>query len=98
MNKFLLLLLLPFSVFAQNFSPAEIALYQQQAKRVTIIRDNWGIPHVMGQKDADAGIAAMLLVESFKYPIAHPLHVATVCELVTKRLNWSDEEKVSNWF
>jgi hypothetical protein len=46
----------------------------------------------LSQKDADAGIAAMLLVESFKYPIAHPLHVAIVCELVTQRLNWSNDE------
>jgi len=49
----------------------------------------------LGHKDADAGIAAMLLVESFKYPISHPLHVAMVCELVTKRLNWSDDERLS---
>ncbi|MFO0152057.1 MAG: hypothetical protein ACK52D_03400, partial [Burkholderiales bacterium] len=27
----------------------------------------------LSQKDADAGIAAMLLVESFKYPVSHPL-------------------------
>ncbi|MES2417242.1 MAG: penicillin acylase family protein [Bacteroidota bacterium] len=50
----LLLLLLPFSLLAQNFTPAEIAAYQQQAKRVTIIRDNWGIPHIYGKTDADA--------------------------------------------
>jgi HD-GYP domain-containing protein (c-di-GMP phosphodiesterase class II) len=49
----------------------------------------------LSQKDADAGIAAMLLVESFKYPIAHPLHVAIVCELVTQRLNWSNDECLS---
>jgi hypothetical protein len=47
------------------------------------------------QKDADAGIAAMLLVESFKYPVSHLLHVAIVCELVTQRLNWSDDERLS---
>jgi len=54
MNKLLLLLLFPFSVLAQSFSTTEIASYQQQAKRVTIIRDNWGIPHVYGKTDADA--------------------------------------------
>ncbi|MGF1923975.1 MAG: penicillin acylase family protein, partial [Bacteroidia bacterium] len=54
MNKFLLLLLLPISVFAQNFTSTELATYQQQAKRVTIIRDNWGIAHIYGKSDADA--------------------------------------------
>ena len=54
MKSLLLLLLLPFSVCAQNFSLTEIAAYQAQAKRVTIIRDNWGIAHVYGKSDADA--------------------------------------------
>lgn len=49
-----LLFLFPLSLFAQNFSPTEIATYQQQAKRVNIIRDQWGIPHVYGKTDADA--------------------------------------------
>jgi acyl-homoserine-lactone acylase len=34
--------------------PAELAAWQQQAERVTITRDNWGIPHVHGRTDADA--------------------------------------------
>lgn len=54
MKKLLLLLLLPFSLFAQKFTPAEIAAYEAQAKKVNIIRDNWGIPHVYGKTDADA--------------------------------------------
>lgn len=54
MKKLLVLLLLPFSLFAQKFTPAEIAAYQAQAKKVNIIRDNWGIPHVYGKTDADA--------------------------------------------
>lgn len=41
-------------VTAQTFSAAEISKWQEQAKRVTIIRDNWGIPHVYGKSDADA--------------------------------------------
>lgn len=48
------LLLLPASLFAQSFSASEIATYQQQAKKVTIIRDQWGIPHIYGKTDADA--------------------------------------------
>ncbi len=54
MNKLLFLLLLPLSTLAQNFNPTEIAAFQAQAKRVTIIRDNWGIAHVYGKSDADA--------------------------------------------
>ncbi len=53
MNRLLLLLLLPVSLFAQRFSSAEINRFEHQAKRVTIIRDNWGIPHIYGKTDAD---------------------------------------------
>lgn len=54
MKNFLLLLLLPFSLFAQKFTPTEIAAFEAQAKKVNIIRDKWGIPHVYGKSDADA--------------------------------------------
>ncbi len=37
-----------------NFAPEEITAWQEQAERVTIIRDNFGIPHVYGESDADA--------------------------------------------
>src|SRR6187401_1586739 len=53
-NRFLLLLLLPLQLLAQPFSKSETAEWEKQAKRVTIIRDNWGIPHVYGKSDADA--------------------------------------------
>lgn len=49
-----LFLLLPHCLKAQKFTTAEITSWQQQAKNVTIIRDNWGIPHVYGKTDADA--------------------------------------------
>src|SRR5882762_9659426 len=35
-------------------SPRDIARWQQQAQRVTIVRDDWGIAHVYGKTDADA--------------------------------------------
>jgi acyl-homoserine-lactone acylase len=54
MKNFLLLLLLPFYTLAQNFSPAEIAAWESQAKQVTVIEDKWGIPHIYGKRDADA--------------------------------------------
>ncbi|RXK60811.1 penicillin acylase family protein [Lacibacter luteus] len=54
MRYFVLLLLVPFFSAAQSFSSAEINKWKQQAQRVNIIRDNWGIPHVYGKTDADA--------------------------------------------
>lgn len=35
------------------FSPTEIARWQQQAKQITITRDNWGVTHIYGKTDAD---------------------------------------------
>src|SRR2546426_2815271 len=32
----------------------EVARWERQARNVTIIRDDWGIPHVYGKTDADA--------------------------------------------
>src|ERR1700712_2163271 len=54
MKILLLLFLLPVQLFAQSFTPAEISRWEAQSKRVTIIRDNWGIPHIYGKSDADA--------------------------------------------
>ncbi len=54
MNKFLLLVFLPVTVVAQDLSKNEITRWQKEAQQVTIIRDNWGIPHVYGKTDADA--------------------------------------------
>jgi acyl-homoserine-lactone acylase len=39
---------------AGAFSSAELARMQAGARRVTILRDKWGIPHVFGKTDADA--------------------------------------------
>lgn len=52
----LLLCCLLFSSFAiaQPFTPAEISRWESQAKNITIIKDNWGIPHIYGKSDADA--------------------------------------------
>ncbi len=48
------LLLISIISFGQPFTKEEISKWQQQAAKVTIIRDNWGIPHVYGKEDADA--------------------------------------------
>lgn len=54
MRLLILFLLLSPSLFAQPFQPAEIARWKERAQRVTIIRDNWGVPHIYGKTDADA--------------------------------------------
>ena len=54
MKKLLFVLLFPVQLLAQPFTPHEIQRFEKQAKQVTIIRDNWGIPHVYGKTDANA--------------------------------------------
>jgi acyl-homoserine lactone acylase PvdQ len=34
--------------------PAELARWEREARAVTIVRDDWGIAHVLGRTDADA--------------------------------------------
>jgi acyl-homoserine lactone acylase PvdQ len=48
------LLLFPLQLSAQHFSTTDILRWQKQSQNVTIIRDNWGIPHIYGKTDADA--------------------------------------------
>lgn len=44
---------------ADATSAAELARWQAQAQRVTILRDTWDIPHVFGKSDADAVFGLM---------------------------------------
>jgi acyl-homoserine lactone acylase PvdQ len=53
MKKLVFLLLLPFCLLGQDFTKEEIARWQKQASRVTIIRDTWGVPHIYSKTDAD---------------------------------------------
>ena len=39
---------------ASSPNSQDVARWQQEAQRVTIIRDDWGIPHIYGKTDADA--------------------------------------------
>src|SRR5215469_4172596 len=44
------------------FQPAgnsDMARWEQQARNITIIRDDWGIAHVYGKTDADAVFGAV---------------------------------------
>ena len=54
MKIFLILLSFPVQLFAQASSKEEVSRWENQAKNVNIIRDNWGIPHIYGKTDADA--------------------------------------------
>lgn len=51
---YFLIILFPFQIAGQPLTKQEISSFSRQAENVTIIRDNWGIPHVYGKTDADA--------------------------------------------
>ena len=51
---YVLFVLVPLHLIAQPFTRQEVNRWNQQAKQVSIIRDNWGIPHIYGKTDADA--------------------------------------------
>src|SRR5687768_1894671 len=43
----------------QSPSAGSVSAWEKQAQNVTIIRDDWGIPHVYGKTDADAVFGVM---------------------------------------
>src|SRR3954467_2358909 len=47
-----------FSLASPAATKSEIARWEQQARNVTIIRDDWGIAHVYGKTDADTVFGA----------------------------------------
>jgi len=60
MKKIVLVLAILCTAFAPQSGPTpEVTAWEQQAQRVTITRDNWGIPHVQGKTDADAVFGLM---------------------------------------
>lgn len=70
MKKLLLasLFCLPFVSSAQKFTKFEVTRYEAQAKQVTIIRDNWAVPHIYGKTDANVvfGLMYAQCEENFK--------------------------------
>ncbi|WP_448698985.1 penicillin acylase family protein [Mucilaginibacter sp. AW1-3] len=50
---FCILMVLPFLGWTQKLTKADVQRCQAEAKRVTIIRDNWGVPHIYAKTDAD---------------------------------------------
>lgn len=61
-------LLLPLFLSAQKFTSNEIKRFKAEAQNVTIVRDNWGVPHIYGKTDADAvfGLMYAQCEENFK--------------------------------
>ncbi|MES2882975.1 MAG: penicillin acylase family protein [Bacteroidota bacterium] len=55
------ILFFPIFTNAQNFDAAELRRFQAQANNVEIITDQWGIPHIYGNTDADAVFGLMYL-------------------------------------
>ena len=49
----------PFFCFGQKFTPAEVQRFRAEARSVTIIRDNYGVPHIYGKTDANVVFGLM---------------------------------------
>jgi len=50
---------IPFFAAAQTIPAKDISRFQREAQAVTIIRDNWGVPHIYGKTDADVVFGLM---------------------------------------
>ncbi|MGI4021573.1 MAG: penicillin acylase family protein [Janthinobacterium lividum] len=61
-------LLLPLFLSAQKFTSTEIKRFKAEAQNVTIVRDNWGVPHIYGKTDAAVvfGLMYAQCEENFK--------------------------------
>ena len=62
-DRLLLILLLFVTACSQQAVDSEFARLQARAEKVTIIRDDFGVPHIYGKTDADA-IFGMLYAQS----------------------------------
>ncbi|MEM1408933.1 MAG: penicillin acylase family protein, partial [Bacteroidota bacterium] len=54
MNRYFIFLLLLVACKPSSDTPSEIDKWKEQAQRVTIMRDSYGVPHIYGESDADA--------------------------------------------
>ena len=53
MKKLFLIVALACTACSPQSAPnSEVARWEDQAQKVTIIRDDWGIPHIRGGTDA----------------------------------------------
>ena len=58
-TSFLLIVTAAIQAPAPTAPQADLARWERQARAVTIVRDDWGIPHVHGKTDADAVFGAI---------------------------------------
>jgi len=56
---YFIILFFPLQLFSQSAGKEEIQNWQRQALNITIIRDNWGVPHIYGKTDADCAFGLM---------------------------------------
>ena len=60
MRKLILVVaLVAASAASQPTSSPDVGRWEKQARNITIVRDDWGIPHVYGKTDADAVFGVM---------------------------------------
>jgi acyl-homoserine-lactone acylase len=52
----------------QESASNDLARWERQAQTVTIVRDDWGIPHVYGKTDADAAFGVMYAQAEDDFP------------------------------
>lgn len=50
---------------------------------------------LLGERGAEVALAAIMLMDQGRYPIVHSLHCAVLADLVSKRLEWSPQERQS---
>ncbi|MCO5945860.1 penicillin acylase family protein [Mucilaginibacter flavidus] len=91
-NLIIALILSPILCFAQKYSSTEIKRFKQQAAAVTIVRDNWGVPHIYGKTDANAVFGLMYtecednfkgIEQNYLYQLGRQTEVAGSKELYT---------------
>jgi acyl-homoserine-lactone acylase len=62
-------------------SRAEVAAWERQARRVTIYRDTWGVPHVHGRTDADAVFGMAWARAEDRFPETEPAYIQALGRL-----------------
>ena len=59
MKKLVIVLALACVAWGPPATPKDLAAWEKRAQNITIVRDNWGIPHVYGNTDADVVFGVM---------------------------------------
>src|SRR5579864_8175820 len=55
MKKLVLVFVAAYAAKVSGQAPrADVKRWEEEARQITIVRDDWGIPHIYGKTDADA--------------------------------------------